>query len=464
MASAPRFEGQQIVNSFNLYIDSERSNIVGDKQSRGDNVHYNFEGNTVECRDGEIMKLSLVDFHMPNNFYNVEIKNSLARIRLTAPTTISGGLLPHNYTIIERGNYYDVQDIATNFAFQVATIIKTLVVAAGNIHRIVNNSLVTQKTPLKSIAVGASGQVNQGVFPMQSLGNTIYNDTTGTLPAPIVPISTIDDGTLSDTPLQVGRPDKKLLDVTINFQNPHTLTNLYISCQSAAGESYLLLGGQRGDNSLDTSHNSFLIDLAPTVGIGADPSNTCIRIRGYFPMQLTSEPHVYLRTTLGQNGLESAVLSKDATSYNTEIIGSDILAKIPRNLESFSYSANGGNDDFFILYQQRKLNQIRLYLTDSKGRPIGRPGIADTIAALTSGTAAGLEGTAPAIPPLSTDKITFVNTDQNTTGNMYFTTTLKVEIIKKSTPQLLETEAPPFPPVPSKASGVISFGNKYGKI
>lgn len=435
MASAPRFEGQQTVNSFNLYIDSERSNIVGDKQSRGDNVHYNFEGNTVECRDGEIMKLSLVDFHMPNNFYNVEIKNSLARIRLAAPTTISGGLLAHNYTIIERGNYYDVQDIATNFAFQVATIVKTLVVACGNIHRIVNNSLVTQTTAL----VSTNTTPLRGVYPL------------------ILDVST-------STPLQTGRPDKKLLDVTINFQNPHTLTNLYISCQSAAGESYLLLGGQRGDDSLDTSHNSFLIDLSPTVGIGADPSNTCIRIRGYFPMQLTSEPHVYLRTTLGQNGLESAVLSKDATSYNTEIIGSDILAKIPRNLESFSYSANGGNDDFFILYQQRKLNQIRLYLTDSKGRPIGRPGIADTIAALTSGTAAGLEGTAPSIPPLSTDKITFVNTDQNTTGNMYFTTTLKVEIIKKSTPQLLETEAPPFPPVPSKASGVISFGNKYGKI
>lgn len=420
MASAPRFEGQQIVNSFNLYIDSERSNIVGDKQSRGDNVHYNFEGNTVEARDGEIMRLSLVDFHMPNNFYNVEIKNSLARIRLAAPTTISGGLLAHNYTIIERGNYYDVQDIATNFAFQVGTIIRTLVVAAGTLDKITNNSLVTQT--------------------QTALATTVT-------PA---------------TPLGLGRPDKKLLDVTIEFQHPHTLTHLYISCQSAAGESYLLLGGERGDNSLDTSHNSFLIDLAPTVGT-SQPTRS-VRIRGFFPMQLTSEPHVYLRTTLGQNGLESAVLSKDATSYNTEIIGSDILAKIPRNLESFSYSANGGNDDFFILYQQRKLNQIRLYLTDSKGRPIGRPGIADTVAALTSGTAAGLEGTAPSIPPLSTDKITFVNTDQNTIGNMYFTTTLKIEIIKKSTPQLLETEPPPFPPVPSKASGVISFGNKYGKM
>ena len=71
MASAPRFEGQQTVNAFNLYIDSERSNVVGDKQSRGDNVHYNFEVNNVEARDGEVMKISLVDFHMPNNFYNV---------------------------------------------------------------------------------------------------------------------------------------------------------------------------------------------------------------------------------------------------------------------------------------------------------------------------------------------------------------------------------------------------------
>lgn len=422
MASAPRFEGQQTVNAFNLYVDSERSNVVGDKQSRGDNVHYNFEGNTVECRDGEVMKISLVDFHMPNNFYNVEIKNSLARVKLAAPITVTGGQTAFNATVVERGNYYDVQDVATNFAYQIANIIRTVVVAAGAIHGITNNSLVTQTTPLLTVGGGVFG-----VLPLQA----------GT-PA-----------------LQLGRPDKKLLDVTIEFQNAHTLTELLISCQSAAGESYLLLGGERGDDSSIVSHNSFIIDLTTA------PKQ--VRIKGYFPMQLTSEPHVYLRTTLGQNGLESAVLSKDAVSYNTEIIGSDILAKIPRNLESFSYSANGGNDDFFIYYQQRKLNQLRLYLTDSKGRPIGRPGVADTIAALTSGTAAGLEGTPPAIPPAATDKITFVSVNQNTQGNMYFTTTLKVEIIKKTSPQLLQTELPPFPPIPSKASGVISFGDKYGK-
>jgi hypothetical protein len=451
MASAPRFDSQETVNAFNLYIDSERPNVVGDKQSKGDNVHYNFEGQTVECRDGEVMKISLVDFYMPNNFYNVELKNSFARITVSGGIIVGGSNNPQSYTIIERGNYYDVQDVATNFAYTVGNIIKTLDLSAGAIHKITNNSLVTQTTALVATDATALGVINKGVYPL------LPEQT-------FLGLATSANRAATNAPIQAGRPDKKLLDVTIEFQNAHNLTHLYISCLTTTGESYLLLGGERNDDtgSGGLTHNSFLIDLAPTV---PDPAATTkqIRIRGYFPMQLTSEPHVYLRTTLGQNGLESAILARDDTNYNSEIIGSDILAKIPRNLESFVYNANGSNEDFFIYYQQRKLNQIRLYLTDSKGRPIGRPGVADTLTVFGTGTAAGLESTPPSIPPLSTDRTTFVKATQNTQGNMYFTSTLKIEIIKKSSPQLLETPMIPLPPFPSKASGVISFGDKYGK-
>lgn len=424
MASTPRFEGQDVVNAFNLYIDSERSNVVGDKQSRGDNVHYNFEGNTVEARDGEIMKLSLVDFHMPNNFYNVETKNSFARIKVTGGGATGSNLDRHNYTIVQRGNYYDVQDVATNFAFQIGTIINGLCSSVASIVKISNNTLETQ--------------------------NTVIATTVSGTPLPLLGVP------------KLGRPDTKMLDVTIEFDAAHTLTVLFISCLSATGESYMLLGGERNDDGTSggDSHTSFLIDLAPTVGTAT--AANAVRIRGYFPMQLTTEPHVYLRTTLGQNGLESSILGRDDTNYNTEIIGSDILAKIPRNLDSFSYVANGSAADFFIYYQQRKLNQIRLYLTDSKGRPIGRAGVADTLTVFGSGTAAGLEGTAPSIPPLTTDRLTFVNTKQNTLGNMYFTATLKVEIIKKSAPQLLDFPPPPFPPVPTKLN-TLTFGDRYAK-
>lgn len=426
MASTPRFEGQDVVNAFNLYIDSERSNVVGDKQSRGDNVHYNFEGNTVEARDGEIMKISLVDFHMPNNFYNVETKNSFARIKLTGGGATGSNIDKHNYTIVQRGNYYDVQDIATNFAYQIGTIINGLCSSVSSFS-IVNNTLVTQGTKLVATVTPSP----TAVAPPQ------YNN-------------------------QLGRPDTKMLDVTIDFGIAHGLTVLYISCLSATGESYMLLGGERNDDptSGGDTHSSFLIDLAPTVG-AADPTYG-VRIRGYFPMQLTTEPHVYLRTTLGQNGLESSILARDDVNYNTEIIGSDILGKIPRNLDSFTYAANGVGADFFIYYQQRKLNQIRLYLTDSKGRPIGRAGVADTLTVFGSGTAAGLEGTAPSIPPLTTDRLTFVNTKQNTLGNMYFTATLKIEIIKKSSPTLLDFPPPPYPPIPTKLN-TLTFGDKFGK-
>jgi hypothetical protein len=53
-----RFEGQQIVNSFNIFIDSEKSSLVGDRQSKGDDVHIHLEGQTIEV----VMEKTL-DYH-----------------------------------------------------------------------------------------------------------------------------------------------------------------------------------------------------------------------------------------------------------------------------------------------------------------------------------------------------------------------------------------------------------------
>ena len=68
-----RFESQQVVNSFNIFIDSEKSSLVGDKQSEGDDVHIHFEGQTIESGDGENIRLSLLNFTMFNNTYMVNI-------------------------------------------------------------------------------------------------------------------------------------------------------------------------------------------------------------------------------------------------------------------------------------------------------------------------------------------------------------------------------------------------------
>jgi hypothetical protein len=415
MAQSSRFEGQQVVNSINFFIDSERSSIVGDTQSKGDDIHNGFEGNTIECKDGEVIRLSLVDFHMPNNQYNIDARNSQGTIICTVNgTAMTAGVVK---TLVDRGNYYDTDDIAINFAKNLGAALGSLsgVPAGLAVLGIVNNNL----SDLNTVTTG--------------FANTLLT------PAATFPITTF-ASTLT------GKPEKKLLDVTITFQTTasagtsaaHTITNLKISCQSANGELYLVLGGERGDNV-----NTLLTSLKVTI------TSLSIRVQGYFPMQLVTEPHVYLRCTLGQNGLESSILGSDETVYNNDIVGSNILAKIARTTESFSYAGNQSGE-FFVTLQQRKLNSIGLFLTDSKSRPIGRAKNAGT------GTSAGLETTA------TTDTIPYEKETQSTLGNLYFTATIRIDIIKVYNPNVLQSEPPPMPQFPSRANGVLSFGSPTG--
>ena len=409
MATTPRFEGQQIVNSINLFVDSERASIVGDTQSRGDNVHYGFEGNTIECKDGEVIRLSLVDFHMPNNQYNIDMRNSLATFICSVNgTAMAAGLVK---TFIDRGNYYDTDDIAINFG----------------------KNLGAHLIALSGVPAGLALKANGGI-----LNNNLVAQTT----------KPTQFATVAAAPSIIGTPEKKLLDITLTFQTtaggadvaaPHTITNLKVSCQTAGGESYLVLGGERGDNST-TLANSFKISY---------PDANSIRVQGYYPMQLVTEPHVYLRCSLGQNGLESSILASDETVYNNDIVASNILAKIARTPESFSYAGNQSHE-FFMTLQQRKLNSIGLFLTDSKSRPIGRSKNAGT------GTSAGLEAT-----PVG-ETLPYESENQNKLGNLYFTATIRIDIVKVYNPNTLQSEAPPMPQFPSRASGVISFGGPVG--
>jgi hypothetical protein len=394
MTSKARFEGQQITNSINLFIDTERASIVGDKQSRGDNLHYGFEGNTIECKDGEVIRLSLVEFYMPNNQYTIDAKNSMATLKCSINSVaMAAGLVKD---VIEIGNYYDVHDVAINFGTTLAASLQAIpTMTAFGGYTVANTNLAAE-------LAAPTGWTTTGGY--------------------------------------VGQPEKKLLDVTITTTNPHLITNLVISCLITNGETYLVLGGERIDDTNNLT-SSFKITLGTHT----------IQVQGYYPMQLITEPHVYLRCSLGQNGLESSILSTDDNTYNNDIVGSNILAKIPRNIENYSYAGNSQNE-FFLTLQQRKLNSIGLFLTDSKSRPIGR--------SKNSGkqTSAGMESSAARVD----NNINYEKETQSTLGNLYFTATIRVDIIKMYNPNTLESEPPPMPRIASKANGVISFGSKTG--
>ena len=374
-----RFHGQEIVNSFNIFVDSEKSTLVGDRQSEGDDVHVHFGGQTIEASDGENIRLSLLNFTMFNNTYMVNVNNSRFNVRGASGTTPSF----LDVVNIERKNYLNLKDLATSFATNLGTYLATKSAAA-----------------------------------------TFENTT-------VLPSST----TMSAT-------DNRLLDITLTSKNSsnvtaaHGITALHVQCLEAEGESYILLGGNRQDDSTDTGFSSLKITIA---------TNT-IRVQGYFPMQRLSDPYVYLRCNNAQSGLEMSVLSNDRGLYNSDIINSDIFAKLFKHVEYINYESNTG-DEYFINLQQRKLASLRFFLTDSKGRKLGR-----TSGQRDLGTAAGLTDT----------NLAFESNTQNKTGNLNFTAVIRVEIIKNRSPVKLESEGI-APPLPARRAQSIVTWPDYGR-
>ena len=374
-----RFQGQEIVNSFNIFVDSEKSSLVGDRQSEGDDVHIHFEGQTIEAGDGENIRLSLLNFTMFNNIYMVNINNSRFNVRGASGTTPSF----LDVVNIDRKNYKNLKDIATSFATNLGTYLAT-----------------------KSAA-------------------TTFENTT----------------ILPDT-LTLGATDNRLLDITLTAKNgggstiAHGITDLKIQCLEAEGESSVILGGNRQDDATDITFSSLKITIA---------TNT-IRVQGYFPMQRLSDPYVYLRCNNAQSGLEMSVLSNDRGIYNTDIINSDIFAKLFRDVEYINYESNTG-EEYFMNLQQRKLANLRLFLTDSKGRKLGRTSTQRDL-----GTAAGL----------TDSSLDFESNLQNKTGNLFFTAVIRVDIVKNRSPVKLETEGV-RPPLPAREAQSTYIWQDYGK-
>lgn len=371
-----RFQAQEIVNSFNIFIDTEKSSLVGDRTSQGDDVKIHFEGQTIEAKDGELIRISLLNFTMFNNTYMVNQNNGRINLRGTDGTAF-------NETIsIEHKNYNNLKDLAT-----------ALATAIGN--------------ELTSQTVAAS-----------------FENTT------ILPSTT-----------SMGSTDNRLLDITLTAKDgggstvAHGLTDLHIQIPESVGDAYCLLGGLRQDDTTDINFDSLKVTRT---------TNT-VRIQGFFPMQRMTDPYVYLRCNNAQNGLEMSVLSNDRGRYNADIINSDILAKVFKDVEFINYNSATG-DEYFMNLQQRKLSNLRLFLTDSKGRKLGRLSTQRDL-----GTAAGLESSG-----------SFEKENQSTLGNLYFTAVLKVDIVKVYEPAKLQSVGIKPPPKARESQSVLTWPD-YGR-
>jgi len=386
-----RFEGQEVVNSFNMFIDTEKSNLVGDRQSKGDDVQIHFEGQSIVGGDGENIRLSLLNFNMFNNIYQINVNNSRFIVRGTASVSNGTGTFIDELNI-PRKNYKTINEIA----FEFGQVIKNYIEGKDNAS-VASYSVVSLPTVANGFAVGETGD--------------------------------------------------RLLDVTLTSKDAggnvvaHGLQAFTIQMEAATGETYHILGGNRQDDTGDTTFQSLKVTIA---------TNT-IRVQGFYPMQRTSDPYVYLRCNNAQSGLETSVLSSDRGSLPNDVVNSDILARMFRDTEYITYESATG-EEYFINLQTRKLSNLRLFLTDSKGRKLGRKNVEKQ-----DGTGSGLAGSSA-----TAGSDDFESKFQSTLGNLFFTAVIRVEILKTASPAKLQTEGirPALPA--SKTQGMYvwqDYGN-----
>jgi hypothetical protein len=449
MSSHSRFGEQTIVNSFNLFVDTERTNICGDRSSSGDDTTIHFEGSSIIANDGELIKLTLTNFEMYNNLYSVDINNdrftttySNNSLAIVPPATEAPALI---FTSVDdritNKNYATLGEMAIEFAKTIAkriTAIKpTIVRFKINIKNLFKNTAATNDD-------------DKNTYSFTSAADNTFPNTAGAVF------------------LSMSETSNRLLDVEIECRDSsnadlvHGFNALAFQSYASKGDFANLFGGLRQDDEASTSFQSFKTEL---YNVGAVPASqgvpavvgvaSGIRIRGFFPMQRTTDPYVYLRCNLSQSGgLESATLASDtitSSSTNSDLTASNILAKLKRDVEFISYD-NSFGDEYFINLQQRKLSTIKLYLADSKNRPLGRRSDTDT----------GNKGTAAGLQKIVSNKLVFDNQTQSTLGNLFFTAVLRIDIVKMSDVKKLETSPLPLPlPARKAQSGVVVF-ESYG--
>jgi hypothetical protein len=305
-----RYSKVDYVNSFNLFLSSDKATIVGNQQSKGDDLQVELEGNQVRAGDGEVIRMSLVNFNMFNNIYDVNENNRRFVLRCGGAT--------------------DITNTTIKLAMKNINKIRTLGEMLGNA---LNSTLVD-----RAIAQGGSSvdnfEVNVNEMPDVDLPADNFN---------------------------------RLIDITLTAKNSggtavnHKLTTALFRFTEGFGDAQDLLGGRRLDDETDNDFQGMKVDI----------EDQTIRIRGFYPAQLKTERNVYIRCNQQQNGLESQVLSNDGGTYPNSVVSSNILGKVRIGGEFIEYEANEHNN-YFITLQSKVLNQFRIFLTDSKNRRLGR--------------------------------------------------------------------------------------------
>jgi hypothetical protein len=345
--------------------------------SKGDDFELHLNTQSLDARKGQFIRLTLNDFTMYKNFTDINENNSAIVCRRT---NTSGTPASQEVSIVDiaHQNYETIHDLATDFADKLATGLAT--VSPNTVTATVSN---------------------------------LVPDNTTTM-----------DGTTDN-----------IISFTLTFSGAHgfnTSTDVpLVQCYEEKGDSYQIIGGNKIVDGTDITTSSITITQTSTTVL-------ILTIQCLYPAQRSSTSHVYLRTSLTTGATETASLSKETVGGSSEAVYSNILARIPVNTEFCSFASNTGRE-YFNDFQQKHINNVRLYLTDQHNRRLGRrPNDTSTLTATGTGTSQSTLGN------LSFSCVI----RQSTLGNLSFSCVIRVDIIEQAhqderfTPDIVRPNVP----------------------
>lgn len=207
----------------------------------------------------------------------------------------------------------------------------------------------------------------------------------------------------------------RIFEVRIKFSANHGIDKLILQTFEN-DDLYLILGTDKLEKEHNIAKNS--IDLHPTSCHASVPSQTELLFVGYYPMQTSTNAQVYLRCSEPNNNIEMSSFSNPLGSED-QSLPSNILGSFPMHNEFIHFESV--NDEFFINLSTKYLNNLKFSLTDRRNRPLGRAYQSSSLTAAGNGR------------------------HQSENGNLFFTAVLRVDVIQKFIPRLLDTKKSPPP-------------------
>lgn len=326
----------------NIFIDSETNQNIDSTQ-----VSVNLTPNDFCCGSNEEMRISLTSFEMRNNWYNInQYNNTFWLFTPTTPTSVAG---VYNQIQITPSSYYD---FINSLYIQGSSVVPTVTnVVSTGLSEAIQTALLAS-----SIGTGHTCTYNPNTRKLQIVLNTGVGS---------IGISQYSYFVCFGVPPSAGG--------TV----PTGVSNVY-----TFSDTNEILGGNNNIKFPTTSQ--------PISALGSSVYNAGLNTltsESPYVAQLNSIEAIYLRSNL--QSLNYSTYAFAQSVFQNSVTGSSIFARIPLlnqiyNLNDPFLSFEDTNDLFTIEIGNKQLDNITIYITDDKNRPLPLVGVGQVTSGMLS--------------------------------------------------------------------------------